>query len=84
MLNKNKHGLHKTGFVVQGIKTCETQTRRMSPKFVKKIKWGNFGTAYPILVVVLPQPYKQSFTLQKQTGALFTREEVVVCQDTVV
>lgn len=84
MLNKNKCGLHKTGVVVQGTRTCGTHTRRMSTKFVKKIKGRIFGTAHPTLVVVLPQPYKHSSTLQKQTGAVFTQEEVVACQDTVV
>lgn len=47
MLNKNKCGLHKTGFVVQGTRTCETQTGRMSPKFVKKIKEGFLGQHTP-------------------------------------
>lgn len=47
MLNKKKCGLHKTGFVVQGTRTCETQTRRMSPKFVKKIKGGFLGQYTP-------------------------------------
>lgn len=84
MLNKNKCGLHKTGVVVQGTRTCGTHTRRTSTKFVKKIKGRIFGTAHLTLVVVLPQPYKHSSTLQKQTGAVFTQEEVVACQDTVV